>query len=74
MDKTMFKSKVKMPRTRVTLDLGPEDLELLHEISSGKDCASMLRKAIRLMSGLKRGECHLTTVEGSKIPLLVIFS
>ncbi len=70
----MLESKVKMPKTRVTLDLGTEDLELLHEISSGKDCASLLRKAIRIMSGLKRGECHLTTIDGSKIPLSIIFS
>lgn len=62
---------------RVTIDLNRFDYDLLKSIkSSGAETPSseVLRKAIRLLAALDKGEVALHTPEGQKIPNSVIFS
>jgi hypothetical protein len=72
---TKESEKAKPKKIRVTLDLVPGDYNLLCNFSEmGKDHANTLRKALRVLNDLKEERCFLTTQEGSRIPISIIFS
>jgi hypothetical protein len=64
-------------RIRKNLDLEPEDAALFNELVGTGNTrveAVLMRKALRLLASLKRGEVFLTTSTGEKIPNSIIFS
>ncbi len=62
---------------RITTDLEKEDYQDLMDLGRKRLASSqavLVRKAIRLLAALEKGEIFLTTRNGEKIPKSVIFS
>lgn len=72
----MKKKATTAKRIRMTIDLDPEDDQILGSLmeSDSRTKARMARKALRILASIKSGDANLTTANGEKIPLSVIFS
>jgi predicted transcriptional regulator len=70
------KSEEIQSRNRLTLDLTDEDLRILDNLANLRKTTrnAIVRKAIRTLNNLEKETVHLTTKDGSIIPLEVIYS
>jgi predicted transcriptional regulator len=70
------KSEEIQSRNRLTLDLTDEDLRILDNLANSRKTTrnAIVRKAIRTLNNLEKETVHLTTKDGSIIPLEVIYS
>lgn len=71
----MTKKGQKMNVVRTGVGLGEKDHTILKEAADdGITNADFVRKAIRILDGLRREEFFLHTPNGDKIPKSIIFS